>query len=380
MSTQIIQHDNWKFDYNTKSNVYNVTSDLIDTRHFSFFNDNSIQDDNILDFQNAASIHKIVRNDVVKKFKPGAKIKDLVTYTEDLILKLSKNNRDNYFNKSNNNGIAFPVGMSINNCIAHDSSLIQDNRYLEENDILKFDFGVHNNGHIIDAALTHIVGEEKQENNVYYPLLEASKESVYSAISMARPDSLLFDISEIISEIINSYEISLDNNSNYIPIVPVNGIGGHNILPYQIHGEKFIFSVPNEEVQGNTRMAENEIYAIETYATTGTGNMTQGESVDTCSHFMINNLKSLKDIKKFKKEKNPVYNKIKYRNGLPFTLSWYDTQKNQFNRFLKKAIINNDIIVYPPIYDKDKSKVAQFEHTIKINESKVEIFTLGTDY
>jgi len=380
MSTQIIQHDNWKFDYNTKSNVYNITSDLIDTRHFSFFNDNSIQDDNILDFQNAASIHKIVRNDVVRKFKPGAKIKDLVTYTEDLILKLSKNSRDNYFNKSNNNGIAFPVGMSINNCIAHDSSLIQDNRFLEENDILKFDFGIHNNGHIIDAALTHIVGEEKQENNIYYPLLEASKESVYSAISMARPDSLLFDISEIISEIINSYEISLDHNSNYIPIVPVNGIGGHNILPYQIHGEKFIFSVPNEQVQGNTRMVENEIYAIETYATTGTGNMKQGDSVDTCSHFMVNNLKSSQDIKKFKKEKNPVYNKIKYRNGLPFTLSWYDTQKNQFNRFLKKAIVNNDIIVYPPIYDKDKSKVAQFEHTIKINESKVEIFTLGTDY
>jgi methionyl aminopeptidase len=380
MSIRVIQHDNWKFDYDTKSNVYNITSDLIDSRHFSFFNEISTPDNNILDYRKASSIHKIVRNDVVKKFKPGAKIKDLVNYTENLILKLSGNNRESYFNKFNNAGIAFPVGMSINNCIAHDSALIKDNRYLEENDILKFDFGVHNNGNIIDAALTHIVGEEKQENNIYYPLLEASKESVYSAISMARPDSLLFEISEIISEIINSYEIALDNNSNYIPIVPVNGIGGHNILPYQIHGEKFIFSVPNEQIQGNMRMDENEIYAIETYATTGNGNMTQGKNIDTCSHFMLNNLKSNQEIKKFKKDKNSVYNQIKYRNGLPFTLSWYDTQKNQFNRFLKKGIMNNDIIVYPPLYDKEKSKVAQFEHTIKINESKVEIFTLGNDY
>ena len=127
-------------------------------------------------------------------------------------------------------------------------------------------------------------------------------------------------------------------------------------------------------------MEENEIYAIETYASTGNGTMTQGETIDTCSHFMLNNHKPIQDIKKFKKDKNPVYNKIKYRNGLPFTLSWYETQKNQFNRYLKKAITNDDIIVYPPLYDKENSRVAQFEHTIKINESTVEIFSLGHDY
>ncbi len=38
MSTQVIKHDNWKIDYDANSNVYDITSDLIDSRHFSFFN------------------------------------------------------------------------------------------------------------------------------------------------------------------------------------------------------------------------------------------------------------------------------------------------------------------------------------------------------
>jgi methionyl aminopeptidase len=61
-----------------------------------------------------------------------------------------------------------------------------------------------------------------------------------------------------------SYEVVLNNKT--IPIKSVRNITGHNILRYKIHGDK---QVPFIKTKTTQRMEEGDIFAIETFGTTG---------------------------------------------------------------------------------------------------------------
>jgi methionyl aminopeptidase len=69
-------------------------------------------------------------------------------------------------------------------------------------------------------------------------------------------------------EVMESYEITLKGRT--IPIKAVRNITGHNILRYHIHGGK---QVPFVATKTSQRMEEGEVFAIETFGTTGKGYM-----------------------------------------------------------------------------------------------------------
>lgn len=373
----------WQFEKSVNNIYKNCDMDTIDNKLFSRLsledtctNNNLYSGDDIdKNFRKASVVHKIVRNEIQKKLIHDTKIKDLVEYTENRIISLLGYDRNTYFKQKTPSGIAFPVGISINDTIAHNSALLKDERKIEEGDVVKFDFGVHVEGCIIDSAFTHIVGAT--EDDPYNELLNASKDATYSAIAMSGPDARLYELSEVIEEIIKSYEVQVDYGLGTLDIVPVKGIGGHNILPYKIHGGKLILSVPDEEIQGNLKMESGEIYAIETYATTGSGIMTQEKDLDLCSHYMVNSECKSKQFLK----KNNAYKSVVNRNGLPFTLSWCDRSHKKYSKDLANALTMGDITAYPVLKDSDpNSHVSQFEHTIRIRDSCVEIYSLGDDY
>lgn len=68
-----------------------------------------------------------------------------------------------------------------------------------------------------------------------------------------------------------SYEVEVNGKS--IPVKAVRGLSGHNIDRYRIHGGKSIPFVKNND---NTRMEEGEVFAIETFGTTGRGHIFDG--------------------------------------------------------------------------------------------------------
>jgi len=371
---EFVNNGNWKFEHNKSKLTYRLDTETIDDRCFKY-EDTELFDNIDNDFKKAAVVHKIVRNSVRGILKENTKIKDIVAHVEDMVLKLYKHDRDTYFKQSNIDGLAFPVGVSINNVAAHDSALLDDDRYLEREDVVKIDFGVHQNGHIIDSAFTHVVGFD-DVNSEYENLLEASRDATYSAIAMSGPDARILELSELISEIISSYELPLDSHLKNKQIVPVEGLGGHDILPYRIHGDKLILSVPNENAQEGMKMVEGEIYAIETYASTGAGVLSQSDNANECSHFMLNpNTKSKKFFKK-----SDAYKGIKHRNGLPFTLQWCDKSHGKFVRDFKQAITSGDIFAYPPLLDEPHARISQYEHTIRIRDGSVTIYSKGDDY
>ena len=124
---------------------------------------------------------------------------------------------------------------------------------------------------------------------------------------------------------------------------------------------------------------ENEIYAIETFASTGTGDLM---NLGNITHYKQN--KFDKQSQKYMKNffiKDYIYN----RNNMPFNSKWiYDVNKNQENK-IKKEI--NDLVrcnileAYPPLSDINRnSKTSQFEHTIYIKNNGVENLSIDDDY
>jgi len=101
-----------------------------------------------------------------------------------------------------------------------------------------------------------------------------------AGIREAGIDARLSEIGTGIQEAMESHEIEL--NGKVYPVRCVKNLNGHNILPYLVHGGK---SVPIVKNYSTEKMEEGELYAIETFGSTGKAYVNEdGE----CSHYMKN--------------------------------------------------------------------------------------------
>lgn len=74
------------------------------------------------------------------------------------------------------------------------------------------------------------------------------------------------DIGAAIQEAMESYEVEL--NGTMHPVKCIRNLNGHNIDQHVIHGGK---SVPIVKSSDQTKMEEGEVFAIETFGSTGKG-------------------------------------------------------------------------------------------------------------
>jgi methionyl aminopeptidase len=77
-------------------------------------------------------------------------------------------------------------------------------------------------------------------------------------------DARISHISGAIQEVMESYEVTINNKT--LPVKAVKNITGHNILRYKIHGDKQVPFVKSNTPQ---RMEEGDVFAIETFGSTG---------------------------------------------------------------------------------------------------------------
>lgn len=171
-------------------------------------------------------------------------------------------------------GLAFPVGVSRNHCAAHYTPNAGDTTTIQYDDVTKIDFGTHINGLIIDCAFTHTF------NPKYDRLLEAVKDATNTGIKAAGIDVLLCDIGAQIQEVMESYEVEIDGKTYQVKAI--RNLNGHSIAPYRIHAGKTVPIVKGGEA---IRMEEDEFYAIETFGSTGRGQVCDDMDV---SHYMKN--------------------------------------------------------------------------------------------
>ncbi len=267
-----------------------------------------------------------------------------------------------------NSGIAFPVNVCLNECIAHNTPLNHDT-IIKEGDLLKIDFGVHIEGHITDSAFTIPINTTK-----FNELINISKRATTIGVEQCGPDALLSDIGEVIEEYILSKEIEINGTLHCVK--NIKDLCGHSIAPYIVHSGK---AVPNCKLDFKylLRMNIGEKYAIEPFVTTGTGICIYNN--ENVNHFMLkpnyyygyNKNKSYLNA-----SQKTLYEQINaYYKSLPFTHRWI--LENNLNNYNNPTSLINDlnklhsydiIEKYPPIYDIKGSYVAHHEHNVIITD------------
>eukprot|EP01054_Gregarina_sp_Poly1_P004722 Gregarina_sp_Poly_1__4721@NODE_2520_length_2035_cov_1111_986280_g1602_i0_p1_GENE_NODE_2520_length_2035_cov_1111_986280_g1602_i0NODE_2520_length_2035_cov_1111_986280_g1602_i0_p1_ORF_typecomplete_len439_score64_75Peptidase_M24/PF00557_24/1e39_NODE_2520_length_2035_cov_1111_986280_g1602_i05911907 len=316
------------------------------------------------DIRRAAEAHRQTRKYIQELIKPGMTTLEVVQLLEAKSLEMISA-------KGLESGFAFPTGISINHCAAHYTPNYGEAPViLKHDDVVKIDFGIHVGGRLVDSAFT--VAFDKK----YDTLLQASKDGTNCGLKAAGVDARFSEVGAAIEEAIRSYEIEL--NGKMIPIKPIENLNGHTVDLYRVHGGK---SVPIVRTDTNDRMEEGEVYAIETFASTGKGKVWD-EGV--CSHYMLNYERVA--AKDFRMPKQPaaqsLYKGIQEHFGtLAWCRRWLDDHGFKRHLLALKNLVDEGIVdEYRPLCDVEGCYTSQWEHTVILRPTCKEIVTRGPDY
>lgn len=235
-----------------------------------------MNNDFLQEYRQGAEVHRQVRQYAQKNIKPGQTLTEIAEGIEESVRALTGHQG---LEEGDNlkGGMGFPCGLSINNCAAHYTPNSGNKLVLQQGDVMKIDFGAHLNGRIVDSAFT------MSFDPVYDPLLAAVKDGTNTGIRVRNPcrsaanyranvsqeagiDVRMSDIGAAIQEAMESYEVEL--NGTMYPVKCIRNLNGHNIDQHVIHGGK---SVPIVKSNDQTKMEEGEVFAIETFGSTGKG-------------------------------------------------------------------------------------------------------------
>lgn len=263
-------------------------------------------------------------------------------------------------------GQSFPTGCSLNHVAAHYTPNPGDQTVLQYDDVCKVDFGTHVNGLVIDTAFTVAFNPD------YDNLLKASQEATRTGIKLAGIDARLGEIGAGIQEVMESFEVTIKGKTHKIK--PIKNLCGHTMEPYKIHAGK---SVPIVKKEDNTKMEEGEMYAIETFASTGKGYV---EDCGECSHYMKDEYATECHVKGDRAR--ALFGFIdKNYSTMAFCRRWLDEGGFKSHSLALRQLIDAGLVnPYPPLADCEGSYVAQFEHTFMLKPTCKEIFSVGDDY
>lgn len=254
------------------------------------------------------------------------------------------------FIKSKNAQPGFPAQISLNNIAAHYCPADTDLK-LAEGDIVKLDVGVSVNGFIADAARTVDLGDNKE-------LILASKTALKNALAIIKPGIAIGDIGQTIHDTISGFGLT-----------PIKNLSGHGLGKFQIHNAP---SIPNIITGIKTVLKEDQVIAIEPFATNGIGMVYEAGTPTVFSFLGEKPLRSqtsrkmMQDLKKY--------------NGLPFTSRWlipkYGVAATQLA--LREMMQAGIVHPHPPLLEKGKGLVSQAEHSVIVRDKPI-IYTKQDD-
>jgi methionyl aminopeptidase len=167
-------------DYAMKNdNLKRTTAEEI--RHMAAVKD--MDDDFLVDYRKAAEIHRQVRHYAQSIAKPGVSMTRLAEEIDDGVRALT-GHQGLEPGDSLKAGLGFPTGLCLNHVGAHWTPNAGSKEvFLQYDDVLKIDFGVHVNGRIVDSAFTVAA------NPVYDNLLTAVKAATNTGLKVSRATS-----------------------------------------------------------------------------------------------------------------------------------------------------------------------------------------------
>jgi methionyl aminopeptidase len=170
-----------------------------------------------------------------------------------------------------------------------------------------------------------------------------------------------------------SYEVELKGKT--IPVKAVRNITGHNILRYRIHGDK---QVPFIKTKTSQRMEEGDIFAIETFGSTGKAYLRddvgvygygRNEHVNTAG---LHHASAKSLLKTIDENFGTLVFARRQLERIPGVKSYH---------LGMRSLVNSGIVEsYAPLVDIPGSYIAQFEHTVLLRPTCKEVVSRGDDY
>ncbi|HTY14737.1 MAG TPA: type II methionyl aminopeptidase [Methanoregulaceae archaeon] len=271
-------------------------------------------------YRQAGELAAAVIKKGAREIRPGASYLDVVGFIEDLV-------------NSKGSGLAFPLNVSLNEDAAHDTASLDDTRVFSKGDLVKLDLGIHVDGYIADTAVTVDLGD----NDL---LVEASKSALEQAINMVRPGITTGEIGSVIQAEIEK--------RGYRPIA---NLTGHGLDRFVVHTGP---GIPNIGLTGGTVIREGMVFAIEPFASTGTGHVSEKRRVEIFSQV------SQKPVRL--PAARQIIEAVRDRRGMPFSKRWLPDPKPDIA--LSSLTRSGVLHAFPVLSDIPGSLVSQHEHTL----------------
>ena len=245
--------------------------------------------------------------------------------------------------------VGFPVNISMNNIAAHYTPIPDDDLVFKDQ-VVKIDIGVQVNGAMGDSAVTIDLSGQ------YEKLVEASEKALENAISILKEGITLGEIGKVIQDTINSYGFT-----------PIKNLSGHGLDYYTVHCPP---QIPNYDTGDKTELKRGMYFAIEPFATNGSGLVK--ESGEAMIYSQIDK-KPVRDMtsRKFLKSMGAL-------NGLPFATRHFAKEfgVGRMKLALRKLKLAGNVKDYPPLVEEKDRVVSQAEHSFHIdNEGNVIVLT-----
>ncbi len=270
--------------------------------------------------------------------KIGAKVVDICDIIERFIIEQG-------------GATAFPVNVSLNNIAAHyTASGPTDPTVIQAGDVVKVDLGVQIDGYIADGAFTVSFNEK------YDKLVEAANAALQAVIDALKPNAETHKLGALAEKAIKDRGYR-----------PVRDLSGHILDQWELHGKK---TIPSVALPAGEKITEGEVYAVEFFATTGTG------SVHDMPPVYIYNLVPVKRPVRSKAARQIIREVSDKYKTLPFARRW-------LLRDLKEGVLLGIreltriglLHEYHPLAEKKDIFISQAEDTVIIEHDGCRVTT-----
>jgi methionyl aminopeptidase len=290
-----------------------------------------MKEDILENYRAAGVIAKKILQEGALAVRIGASYRDLVEFVESRV-------------REEGADLAFPLNVSLNEDAAHDTASAGDARVFSKGDVVKLDLGVHIGGYIADTATTVDLGSNTL-------LLDASREALEAAVRKVRPGITAGELGGAIQHEIESRGYR-----------PVANLTGHGLDQFVIHTTP---TIPNVGINGGAVIAEGMVFAIEPFASTGSGHVGEKTRVEIFSQMAVKPVRS--------PAAREVLETVNDRRGLPFARRWLKGRKTDLA--LAGLVRAQVFHGYPVLSDVAGSLVSQHEHTMIVTEDGCTVTT-----
>jgi methionyl aminopeptidase len=287
----------------------------------------------------AGRITSEVRTVVIGSVKPGVSYLETCELVEDEIRK--RGGRP-----------AFPTGIGVNEVTAHYAPQEDDTSRFKETDLIKVDFGVEVDGYVADTALSVTFNPD------FEMMLEATERALSAAIALAKKEVRTGEIGA-----------EIHREAARFGFKTIQNLTGHTLDRYIVHAGK---SIPNLYVPNLQTLKKGDVFAIEPFLTPGSAaGYVVDTPVETIFSIAARRKTGVQELDSFSER---VWGE---RRTLPFTPKWYskDYGREKLQRILRELVKRRLMHAYPTLVEASKKPVAQFEHTMALDESGLMVLT-----